>query len=129
MTFLNKLTVCLLLLVLLVGMGCMPPPGGGGQGGAPVNPMAEMIKMLGFMAFFFIIMYVILIRPQRKREQEHAEMVTKLKAGDRVVANGMVGAVVSVKENSVMIRSGDSKLEVLKHAVTEVIQPEGNKQD
>jgi len=37
----------------------------------------------------------------------------------------MVATVVTVKENTVTIRSGDSKIEVLKQSVTEVLKPEG----
>ncbi len=81
--------------------------------------------MLMFMGFFFVIMWVILIRPQRKQQKEHENLLQKLKGGDRVVASGMVATVVTVKENTVTIRSGDSKIEVLKQSVTEVLKPEG----
>ena len=81
--------------------------------------------MLMFMGFFFVIMWVILIRPQRKQQKEHDNLLQKLKGGDRVVASGMVATVVTVKENTVTIRSGDSKIEVLKQSVTEVLKPEG----
>ena len=84
-----------------------------------------MLKMLMFMGFFFVIMWVILIRPQRKQQKEHDNLLQKLKGGDRVVASGMVATVVTVKENTVTIRSGDSKIEVLKQSVTEVLKPEG----
>ncbi len=82
--------------------------------------------MLMFMGFFFVIMWVILIRPQRKQQKEHDNLLQKLKGGDRVVASGMVATVVTVKENTVTIRSGDSKIEVLKQSVTEVLKPEGS---
>ncbi|MBL67095.1 MAG: preprotein translocase subunit YajC [Verrucomicrobiales bacterium] len=118
-----------LVLTLAVVTGCLPPPGQQGQGGQPVDPKAEMIKMLGMMVIFFIIMWVLLIRPQQKKQREHDEMVKQLKAGDKVVANGMVGTIVSVRGNKVTVRSGDSKFEMLSYAVSEVYEdePKGEK--
>jgi preprotein translocase subunit YajC len=72
--------------------------------------------------FLFLIMYVILIRPQQKKAKEHDALLKKLKVGDRVSTNGgIIGVVVGLKDNKVSIRSADSKLEMLKGAVTEVL--------
>ena len=108
-----------LAVLLVFYSGCMPPPNQEGQqeGGANV-----MLKMFGPMIFFFVIMWVLLIRPQRKKQREHDNLVKNLKAGDRVVASGMVATVVTIKDDTVMLRSGDAKLEVLRHAVTEVFK-------
>ena len=108
-----------LAILLVFYSGCMPPPNQEGQqeGGANV-----MLKMFGPMIFFFVIMWVLLIRPQRKKQREHDNLVKNLKAGDRVVASGMVATVVTIKDDTVMLRSGDAKLEVLRHAVTEVFK-------
>ena len=111
-----------MLPVLLTGLvlftGCMPP-GGGGKGGKPVNPTAEMLKMLMFMGVFFVIMYVLMIRPQQKKQKAHEEMLTQLKNGDRVVAGGVVGTITAVKKDTVMVKSGESKLEFYKTAVSD----------
>ena len=81
-----------------------------------------MLKMFAPMIFFFVIMWVLLIRPQQKKQREHDNLVKQLKAGDRVVAGGMVGTVMTVKDNTLTLRSGDAKIEVLRHAVTEVFE-------
>ena len=113
-----------LAVLLVFYSGCMPPPNQEGQqeGGANV-----MLKMFGPMIFFFVIMWVLLIRPQQKKQRAHNDLVKNLKAGDRVVASGMVATVVTVKDDTVMLRSGDAKFEVLRHAVTEVFndKPKG----
>jgi len=96
--------------------GCMPP--GGGKGGKPVNPKGEMLKMLMIMGAFFVIMYVLMIRPQKKKQQEHEQMLTQLKNGDRVVAGGVVGTITAVKEETVIVKSGESKLVLHKSAIT-----------
>ena len=114
------------VIVILLVAGCMPPPGPDGQ---PKGGLNSMLKMFAPMIFFFVIMWVLLIRPQRKKQKAHEQMVKELKVGNRVVASGMVATVVTVKENTVMLRTADSKIEVLKHAVTEVFEdkPSGEK--
>ncbi len=81
--------------------------------------------MVGFMVFFFVIMWVVMIRPQQKKQKEHERLLGQLKSGDRVVANGLLGTVLTVKDNTVSLRSGESKIEVMKHAVSEVLSNEG----
>ena len=71
-----------------------------------------------------VVFYFILIRPQQKRAKELAKLLTALKAGDEVVtASGIVGTIITVKEKTVTLRSNDSKLEVSKASVTEILQP------
>ncbi|MFM7554310.1 MAG: preprotein translocase subunit YajC, partial [Verrucomicrobiota bacterium] len=73
------------------------------------------------MVFIGIIFYVMLIRPQQKRAKEQAKLVSELKTGDKVTTtSGIVGVVVGIKDNSVTLRSGESKLEVTKAAIGEV---------
>jgi preprotein translocase subunit YajC len=48
-------------------------------------------------------------------------MVKALKPGDKVIAAGIPGTVVTVKDKSVTLRSGDSKLEVSKAAVEAMV--------
>jgi preprotein translocase subunit YajC len=49
-------------------------------------------------------------------------MLNELKAGDKVTtSSGIVGIVVGIKDNSVTIRSGESKLEITKAAIGEVV--------
>lgn len=69
----------------------------------------------------FVIFYFIAIRPQQKRQKELDEMVKALKPGDKVVTNGgIVGVVVAIKDKTISIRSADTKLEILKTAVSGV---------
>ncbi len=77
-------------------------------------------------ALMFVALYFVLIRPQSKKAKEHAEMLKAMKTGDRVVTSGgVVGIVVSVKERTVAIRSAETKLEVLKSAVSEITERGG----
>ena len=96
--------------------------GGPPAGATPEEQKKAMFMQLGMMVFFGIIFYVMLIRPQQKRAKEQAKMLSELKAGDKVTtASGIVGVVVGIKDNSVTIRSGESKLEITKAAIGEVV--------
>jgi len=59
----------------------------------------------------------------KKKAREHDALLKQLKIGDRVSTNGgIIGVVVGLKDNKVSIRSADTKLEMLKGAITEVLK-------
>ena len=98
-----------------------PPPG------TQPNPTGQMFQMVGMVVFFVVVMYFIMIRPQQKKAKEHDLLLKSLKPKDKIVTSGgVVGIVVSVGERSVTIRSADTKLEVLKSAVTEITERSSN---
>lgn len=76
------------------------------------------------MVFIFVIFWVLLIRPQQKKQKELDKMVKELKVGDRVSAGGIVGVIQSVKERTINIRSGESKIEVTRGSVTGIVKEE-----
>ena len=69
-------------------------------------------------------MYFVLVRPQKKRQQEQQRLVSSLKTGDRVVTNaGIHGLIVNVKETTVMLKVADNvKIELEKSAITNVLK-------
>lgn len=102
---------------LIAWLAFAPQP----QPGTQPNPTAQMLQMLGTFAILGVMFYFVLIRPQQKKAKEHALLLKALRPGDKIVTNGgILGIVVSVKEKSVAIRSADTKLEVLKSAVSEI---------
>jgi preprotein translocase subunit YajC len=93
------------------------PPAGGqqGQGGSPVGMLVPLVLM-------GVIFYFLLFRPQQQRAKQQAKLLATLKAGDKVVTSaGIVGNVITVKDTTVTLRSGDSKFEVTKASVTDII--------
>lgn len=99
-------------------------PSGAGTGTTPVaNPAGEGIKSLLLMVIFGLGMYFLLIAPQRKKEKELKNTLQSLKPGDKVVTNsGILGIVVSLKDKTLSIRSADTKLEILKSSVLEIVE-------
>src|SRR5436853_639991 len=87
------------------------------------DPRAGALGVFGPLVFMVVIMYVIMIRPQQKKAKQHTELLKALKSGDKVVTSGgILGVVITVKDKSVTVRSGDTKLEILKSAVSEVTE-------
>lgn len=76
-----------------------------------------MLIPLGIMVVFF---YFFLIRPEKKRNQEMQNMLNNIQVADEVVTNGgIIGRVVSVKEDTVLIETGSdrTKIRILKQAI------------
>ena len=97
----------------------------GGSGGG-INMMAWMIPI-------FVIMYVLMIRPQKQKEKKRKEMISKIKKNDRVVTiGGIHGTVVTVKDNETVIKvdeSSNTRLKLSKSAVAKVVDQEGADKD
>lgn len=108
-------------LWLWLAMGPTPTPPGTVR-----NEKAELAKMIGLMVVMAFVMYFIMIRPQRQRQKQLEALVKSIKPGDKILtSSGIVGVVLSVKDRTVTIRSADTKLEVLKSAVSEVTERAG----
>jgi len=97
--------------------------GTSGNGSAPQqNPIIAFLPMV----LLVVVFYFILIRPQQKRAKEQRKMLEALKSGDDVVTSGgIVGTVITVKDRTVTLRSGDAKFEVTKGSVVEIVNATG----
>ena len=63
----------------------------------------EMFQIL-FLVGLFVLFYFIAIRPQRKRQKEHGDMVSALSKGDEVVtSSGILGKVTSLDDNYMLL--------------------------
>lgn len=59
----------------------------------------EMIKTLLFAGAIFAVLYFLILRPQRKKDQQRKEMLSKVQRGQRVVTiGGIYGEVQTLKE-------------------------------
>jgi preprotein translocase subunit YajC len=70
----------------------------------------------------FAVFYVLLLRPQQKRQRELQQTISQLKIGDRVVTTGgVIGTITTVRDSSFLIRSADkSILEIARTAIAGV---------
>ncbi|MEN3943944.1 preprotein translocase subunit YajC [Prosthecobacter sp. SYSU 5D2] len=91
------------------------PAGGAAPGGLFGNPMV-------FMVLMFIMMYFLLIRPQRMRQKELEKLINSVKVGDHVILNGGEhGIITSVKDKTVMVKLADNvKVEYERSAIATI---------
>jgi preprotein translocase subunit YajC len=96
------------------------------SGGANQSPAPWYLQMFPFV-LLIVVFYVAMIRPQQKKAKEHAKLLSNLKSGDEVVtSSGVVGTIVTVKDRTVTLRTADSKLELLKSAITDIANSGAN---
>ena len=94
------------------------------QATAPQTGQPQQPPWMTFapMILLVIVFYFILIRPQQQRTKQQAKLIASLKSGDKVVtASGIIGVVITVKDQTVSLRSADAKMEVTKASVTEIL--------
>lgn len=72
-----------------------------------------------------VLFYFVLIRPQKKRENQTREMINAIVVGDELVSiGGITGKVITVKDEEVVIETGSdkNKIRLQKWAIKEVTQ-------
>ena len=100
-----------------------PPPGGSGSSANPILTFLPFVLMI-------VVVWFLLIRPQRKRQKELQSMLSQLSKGDKVVtSSGILGTIVGLTESRVVLRVGDDprseiKIEFLKSAVVGKVDKE-----
>jgi preprotein translocase subunit YajC len=83
---------------------------------------SPLIQPFIVLISFALIMYFIIIKPQRKIQQEHTTMLEGVKRGDEVVTEGgLIGTVVHIADDRVTIKSADARLVVSKLKIARVI--------
>ena len=72
----------------------------------------------------FGVLWFFLIRPQRKQQKEHDEMIENLEVGDRVVTiGGIRGKIINIKENNVRLRiSSNVDIDLVRDSVGRIDQ-------
>jgi len=83
-------------------------PSAHAQAAAAPAQGGEMFQIF-FLIGLFVLFYFIAIRPQRKRQKEHAEMVSALSKGDEVVtSSGILGKISRIEDNFVVLQVTDN---------------------
>jgi preprotein translocase subunit YajC len=99
-------------MATLVMWAAAPAPGAGGG-----------LGMLLPILLFIPLLYLLMIRPQQKRQKQWQQMLAGIKSGDKITtAGGIRGVILSIKDDSIIIRVAPDnlKLEVTKNAIASV---------
>lgn len=77
---------------------------------APSPSLWDAVGSLWFIPVIFIIMYLLIIAPQRKKEKQRTELRKSLKKNDKIVTiGGIHGVVKSLSEDEVVILVDEAK--------------------
>lgn len=90
------------------------------------NPIMSLLPI----ALIFIIFYFLLIRPQKKSQKEHADMLESLKKNDEVVTSGGIfGTVVNLQDDVVTLRIDDNtRVKVQKASISKLRKSQNDNQ-
>jgi preprotein translocase subunit YajC len=105
----------------------MGPSGGGGDASGP----GFLISMIPILLMFAII-YLLLIRPQQKKQREHQAMLDALQNGDKVVTQGgIIGVITGLKADVVTVRIADDvRIDLQRSAISRLISSKkGSKEE
>ncbi|QHI73679.1 preprotein translocase subunit YajC [Aminipila terrae] len=92
--------------------------------------MGSLYQNLLPFVLLIVIMYFLLIRPQKKKEKTVNEMRNSIKAGDEIITiGGICGKVVKVKDETIVIQVGAEKLkfEMMKWSISKVVNRDESK--
>ncbi|UCC99929.1 MAG: preprotein translocase subunit YajC [Phycisphaerales bacterium] len=84
----------------------------------PAFPPSQLI----FLGLMFVLMYVILFRGPRKKQQQHKQMMQDLSKNDRVqTIGGIIGTVVDTRDDEITLKideSNNTKIKIVRSAIS-----------
>ena len=83
-----------------------------------VNPLMNLLPIV----LIFIVFYFLLIRPQKKSQDDHKKMIEALKKNDEVITSGGIhGTITNVKDTTVTLKVDDNvKVEIQRNCITSI---------
>lgn len=80
--------------------------------GAQANQGSQFLSIIMLVAMFFAL-YFLMIRPQKNQEKSDAAMRETLQIGDEIVtAGGIMGRVVTLRDDSIVIETGADRIKI-----------------
>jgi preprotein translocase subunit YajC len=97
------------------------------DGKLKTTPTNQILQLAPFV-LVFVLMYFMLFRSPKKRQQEHSKMVAGLKKNDRIrTIGGILGTVLDVRDEEIVIKideSNNTKMRVVPSAIAAVLNEE-----
>ena len=86
------------------------------------NPLITVVMFGGL----FLFMYLVIIRPQRKRQKDHRSLVENLAKGDEVVTNsGILGKIAKIDGEYLVLDVSDTVELKFQRAAIHAVLPKG----
>jgi preprotein translocase subunit YajC len=86
----------------------------------------QMVMLIGYIAVFGAFAYLVIYRPQKKKEKKARELIESVQVGNMITTqSGMVGKVINIKDDMVTIETSveRTQVELKKWAIRDVEKP------
>jgi preprotein translocase subunit YajC len=82
-------------------------------------PRGNLFTALIPFILVFVIFYLLIILPQRKKQKKHQDMVERLQPGDRIITTGGIfGTIMGVQKDRIELKiAANVKIDITKSAV------------
>ena len=91
---------------------------------AQPNAGASWIIMIAYIAIFGIGIYFLIVKPQKKEQQQHAALIASMEVGDYVLTTaGFYGTVIDIQDDTIIVEFGNNKncrIPMKKQSVVEI---------
>ena len=100
---------------------------GAAGGGDPAQGLISFMPLI----IIFAIFYFLLIRPQRKKQQKHQEMLANLKRGDKIITTGGIyGTIEGLSDTTLQVKIANQvKVKISRSAVAGLQQGETSEEE
>lgn len=93
-----------------------------------VSAGTSSIMLIAWLAIFFVIMYFLTIRPQKKEQKKKQMMLNEVAIGDTVLTtSGFYGTIIAVQNDTVIVEFGSNKncrIPMQRDAIAAIEKPE-----
>lgn len=75
--------------------------------------IASMLLGMSPLLLVLVLMYFMMIRPQKKKEKQATQMRNSIEVGDGITTiGGIIGRVASIKEDSFVLETGSDRVKM-----------------
>ena len=100
-------------------------------GGAPAECGQQPNPIASFLPFvlMFLVLYLLILRPQMRKQKNQQRMIDELEKNDEIVTSGGIhGTILNIKDDILVVKIADNvKIEVSRAAVSRVKNKEDDK--
>ncbi len=93
---------------------------------APVSGWGSLLQLVVPLGLMFVLMYFLMIRPQKKKEKAMRDLINSMAVGDKcMTTGGIIGRVVNLKDDEVTIQTSvaNTLITFKKSAISSVDKP------
>ncbi len=94
------------------------------QCGTPSDGSGQPNAIASFLPFvlMFLVLYLLILRPQMKKQKNQQRMIDELEKNDAIVTSGGIhGTILNIKDDILVVKIADNvKIEISRAAVSRV---------